>query len=151
MNYQCPKCRSESIRKVSEIYNEGMHTGTTSHQRYGTSMVTTVSAAARDAAPPSRMGVAGVFFSLKQIAMVFFGIPIGLYIDFTFDRYPSNFFATVYFLILASIYISIVVKNGKKVRHFNFNVYPEQYAKWQTMWKCNRCGEYFFDEDMEAA
>jgi len=126
---QCPNCQSHTTLKCEIAYEQGKSTSTVRGRDGSTGDVTTVSAFAQRAAPPSSW--------LKETggAMVLAGIVWALLDDSRATRTSTAFTVAGWVaVVFAVLFVWRLLALPK---------YFRAHAKWQDRWICQSCGHTF--------
>lgn len=150
MSFTCPACHSQDVRRLQLIYREGASTlqATTSSvgvaygggyssvgSGRGITTGTQQTLLSRGAAPPEKMKSGGLIVGLVIGSLLVLG-GIGN---------PGG--ALLFGLALAGI----CGYRLKQAMHYNGNVFPVQFKRWENSFMCNRCGERFIPAALAPA
>jgi len=134
----CKQCGSAEVRRLSLIYEEGLsHSATQSQTAFGGasfgstastfSTGTSQTALSRKAAPPTKRHTV-------LLAM------LAGFLGFCTLAGLANF--SFWALVFGGLTYLVVMKT-LKAKAYNAVAFPEEHARWQRSFMCNRCGGIF--------
>jgi hypothetical protein len=147
----CPVCNNhDPIRKVSEIYSEGISTGDTKPQMPNildkdwnpwirTKNVPVQSTIIKRLSPPQEPNKTAIRKKFTSRAMVFIAVGILLliiYLAWTYKQHLSTFIIIT--VILAAVWVSIIETKANNVYAEEYNLYQLNLAKWNEAYYCSQ-------------
>jgi len=116
-NFNCPECGSDRTSRAKVLYESGTE-GSRALQ----------SELAKKLSPPAKPSGLGCFI-MSSIFIFVFGLAF-------IERAVGVFFI---FFIIALVIMAAGIKENAKGANYN-----DEYAKWECLWYCGRCGHTFY-------
>jgi len=149
MDLRCPKCNSNSLKKVSLAYQEGTyHIDTRSRMRgllfagggpdilvgRTTTRGTQQSALSKRLGPPTKSSYVKVVVWSGVVTLV----ALVIYVQYVMlNPLPASSVPVKLYVVFAAIVLLLLV--GIVWRH-NHSTYQQKYAQWNGSFICERCG-----------
>jgi hypothetical protein len=151
MELQCPNCKSVDIKKVSLVYQEGLHRVSTRTRIRGvvvgsdgpdvvvgraTTKGIQQTEVSKELTPPMKWSYPKLF---GWSVLVFLSVGWIVFYANTIMRNSSSVSSlplSVYSLLSASVFVVLFLIYW----NHNHSTYPGQYARWNRSFICERCG-----------
>ena len=144
----CPECGSDRTQKAKVLYESGTSTSTTTMAGIGVGTGGKVgvgvgagrgssqSELAKKLSPPAKPG---------SIAFWVFSLIVGIifFLSATILFSTGQIGAGVFFMLGAGVYGMLGYRRIKK-EYDKGSRYNGEYAKWERLWCCSRCGHTFY-------
>lgn len=143
--FNCPECGSDSTQKAKVLYESGTSTSTATMAGIGVGTGGRVgvgvgagrgssqSELAKKLSPPAKPGSIAPWVFIIILAIIIFIIAIQI----------GDIGAGVFFILVAGGFGMLGYRGIKKEDDKGAS-YNDEYAKWERLWYCVRCGHTFY-------